>query len=501
MHNVVLQITKKLVDRLPANQNYLSPDELDKFGIPDFVLKRIRIELENNMLGSLDITKTDWVDMNSPEAKTAWKDFVDVIIDKTRLPMSYASSVFENCLDDIISILSEPRKNIPRLIFDQETELNAEQIQKRSEIIVVYDYLAQALIRYMNKKGLETLSKDKAARIITQLDIRLTENLGPLNWAQTLDPLFELTDDAVDSELLRRFFEEKGKTVWADRFDKETQLVTKARIINILTRPENEEISSSSSHIEDEPEVLERESEKMESLSDSIPEFTESPHVEEKANEIEEFTDTQRKTDDVLSDDHVSSQRNDTAGISAENQKETSKKEEEHSELLENKKNESVLGTSVDEDEIPIWKRFISDKKKDESLLKKFDRNNLMAGDNDSGKTLADKLAESQSDKTINNTSGAKHKVDNYTRRKDQFIFLYNTVKDQEILFIKRLFRGDQEDFMEAIDLISQCQTWQEASKYISTEIFRKNMINIYSEIAIDFTDRLQSYFLEKSKN
>jgi len=38
---------------------------------------------------------------------------------------------------------------------------------------------------------------------------------------------------------------------------------------------------------------------------------------------------------------------------------------------------------------------------------------------------------------------------------------------------------------------------WKSASQYLEKEIFNKNRIDIYSEIAVDFTDYLHSYFME----
>ncbi|NIT57007.1 MAG: hypothetical protein GWN00_12455, partial [Aliifodinibius sp.] len=49
-----------------------------------------------------------------------------------------------------------------------------------------------------------------------------------------------------------------------------------------------------------------------------------------------------------------------------------------------------------------------------------------------------------------------------------------------------------------AIEDIAAYDSWQDVSKYIEKDIFKRNLVDMYSEAAVDFTDRLQSYFLEK---
>ena len=71
-------------------------------------------------------------------------------------------------------------------------------------------------------------------------------------------------------------------------------------------------------------------------------------------------------------------------------------------------------------------------------------------------------------------------------------------LSNDEKLFVEEIFRGSDRAFDQAIEDIAAYDSWRDVSKYIEKDIFKRNLVDMYSEAAVDFTDRLQSYFLEK---
>jgi len=55
--------------------------------------------------------------------------------------------------------------------------------------------------------------------------------------------------------------------------------------------------------------------------------------------------------------------------------------------------------------------------------------------------------------------------------------------------FIKKLFKGNEYEYDDAIAEINKKKNWREASVYIDTEVFERNKIDEYSSDAIYFTD------------
>jgi len=63
--------------------------------------------------------------------------------------------------------------------------------------------------------------------------------------------------------------------------------------------------------------------------------------------------------------------------------------------------------------------------------------------------------------------------------------------------FVREIFNDSEKSYQNALAEISKCEDWKSASRYIEEKIFSKNMIDMYSDEAVDFTDKLQSYFKE----
>lgn len=68
---------------------------------------------------------------------------------------------------------------------------------------------------------------------------------------------------------------------------------------------------------------------------------------------------------------------------------------------------------------------------------------------------------------------------------------------DREV-FVDEIFRGSERAFDEAIEDIAAYDSWRGVSEYIEKNVFKRNLVDMYSEAAVDFTDRLQTYFLKK---
>ncbi|MTI89215.1 MAG: hypothetical protein FH748_14765 [Balneolaceae bacterium] len=68
-------------------------------------------------------------------------------------------------------------------------------------------------------------------------------------------------------------------------------------------------------------------------------------------------------------------------------------------------------------------------------------------------------------------------------------------LKAKQKVFIKYLFGGSKKAYGKALKEIDEFEDWSKASGYLREEIFKRNNIDMFSEDAIEFTDRLQAYF------
>jgi hypothetical protein len=69
--------------------------------------------------------------------------------------------------------------------------------------------------------------------------------------------------------------------------------------------------------------------------------------------------------------------------------------------------------------------------------------------------------------------------------------------KDRE-RFISKIFGNSEANYEKALNRVAGSESWKDAARLIEKEVFGKHGIDLFDEVAVDFTDRLQSYF---SKN
>jgi hypothetical protein len=238
MQHLTEEVTRRLVSRLPETKAYYSLSDLHDFQIPSFMINRIELELRRNLADSIVPPATDWANMDSSNVKVSWENFLKAIHEQVRLPRSFANSVFEVCVADILELLSQPRKHMTEVIFGASKELKFEEIRQSANLITVYHYLPDALIKYMHRKQLPSITKERAQQILVLVDEKITSAYTPLNWAQLIDPFYVLLGEAIETELLRQFFADKGKDRWAEFFDKEHDDISRTRFIEVLSMPE-----------------------------------------------------------------------------------------------------------------------------------------------------------------------------------------------------------------------------------------------------------------------
>jgi hypothetical protein len=237
MERIQRTITEKLLNKLPSDLEYVDPQWLGGFGIPGFLVERVKYELNKNLGDSIVPPKTDWADMNAKPVRAAWVRFIEAIEAEIRLPSAYAESVIESAVGDVLGILVEPRKNLPDYLFGNDKTLDFREASERAETIVVYTHFGQHLPNYMRRKQLDFIDRERFSSFISQLDEKLTAQYSPLNWAQLLAPLFELNNQLVDTELLVRFFRDKNRALLAALFERPDGAINQTQFIEMLSAP------------------------------------------------------------------------------------------------------------------------------------------------------------------------------------------------------------------------------------------------------------------------
>ncbi len=84
--------------------------------------------------------------------------------------------------------------------------------------------------------------------------------------------------------------------------------------------------------------------------------------------------------------------------------------------------------------------------------------------------------------------------LDDAARELEQRIFGQTPAPHREA-YVRQLFKGSTEDYRQILRRIDRAASWSEASQIIAQDVFRANQINIYSDVAVTFTDAVEASF------
>ncbi|MDX1672741.1 MAG: hypothetical protein R3211_10400, partial [Balneolaceae bacterium] len=548
-----------------------------------------------------------WANMEAPAVKKAWQLFVNAIQSEVRMPAGDAGEVVRGALEEAMEMLIRPRHKIPEVLFEEREELSYDELLERLDRIVIYRHFATLLPRYMERKELDRLSKEQCREVIARTDEKTTEHYSPLNWSQVLEPLFNLLDDTIDTDILGLFFEDHNMTRFARHFRSMEGEISKIRFIEELSSPklldtegfdqaEKEQLElekqknialeelEKSKQIEKETDIAagteEEEDEKIEKEDEPVQEGeaavdeeepeeeeleSDAPAGEEERPEADEEADTREKVEAVFGTEPADEQQepDQLEPEDLEDQEPTEPEEEPDSEEVEEEPEEEPEFAEnpilthfhetrkkkgrifeVDEEDESINKLFKSDEeKKREQITESYSLNDIFgqgienqAGPGESsgpseeqpvpdeGRPAREQVTEEGDE---SETPMWKRFLPDEDEGQQQPFGLSadtetpaaepaqerqksgNRVQLEEILdlfegekerFVDTIFRGSERAFDEAMEELAEKDNWRSASRFIEQEVFKRNLVDMYSEDAVDFTDLLQTYFLKKTE-
>jgi len=548
MHQSVENIIDKLMGAVKADKPYYSLKDFLSAGFPSFIVERIRIEVNEKLKKEFELDQTDWANTDQQLVIDAWKDFQQALFANSRIPKDKFYGITSRVITDIVKVYLEPRQHMADYIYKGEDELGYEELLSRTEKLTIYKHFGRAIPLYMKKRKLKTLEKKRCKLLIHNLDANLVASYSAKEWAQALELLFILFGGKIDAKLIQLFFEDKGLFLTAKAFNELDEEITKERFIEILSYPDlldvklqekfrdqfQEELLAQKNRFDqpDEEEV-EQIDEKEQRLLDGFfgdyneagpqmtdeesfnalfkseqkdktifEEFEEAPDAEEISKSIKKG----EQTDEIKKFRHnlvtvLDQAANSFKNLSKEEQeKEKQKEEEEKKARAEKRKAEKEKKVSeaeedeMDEfiveepdedliaedsdDEEPMWQQFLRPDQMDVLMGgKKSSDDDLLIDE----ETLVDSLMDEE---------GSENEEIDTPDLKD---FLMG----REKLFIKEIFRGKKKKYTEFLNKIQALGTWDEASDFLEKNVFSENDVDMFSETAVDFTDKLQSYFNE----
>jgi len=238
MKEIAKHITDELITKITAVKDQYTPKDLLKAGFPLPLVEHVRITLERRIFEELRMPRLDWLNTDNKLVREAWDDFVSIARSHSWVPNDYLYQFLNRAVEEILLIYLQPRANLTDFIFEADDELTYDEIIFRTERLTIYKYFASALPMYMEKKDLETISKDRCRLLIRNLDSKLTASYQSSDWLQKLELLFRFFDDRVDPRLFVLFFEDKEMDDLAKAFLGLEKPLNRSEFIEVIDAPE-----------------------------------------------------------------------------------------------------------------------------------------------------------------------------------------------------------------------------------------------------------------------
>jgi hypothetical protein len=235
MNKTIREASTYLTGLLPPDSNFYTADDLLRLGMPDFIVRRIKVEVADRLSKSMVVPSTDWLDMERTVASTAWKQFKETVRGEAHLPRNHAAEIIDYVVIETVELIVTPRRRVIEWLFGHTQEASIGEVRQRSQYVTINRYLIDSLIRYMERKDFPTITRVAAVDVIKTVDNRYVSGFTPLSWAQLIDPLFQLTRNRVDSDLIHDFFMDKGREDLAALFPEESSRIERVHLIERLS--------------------------------------------------------------------------------------------------------------------------------------------------------------------------------------------------------------------------------------------------------------------------
>lgn len=503
------QLFQHLLDRFPGDRDY-ARGALYAEGMPPLVAGLLGRTLDRWLEHELDSLESRWFDFNDPAVRAARAELVVALSRTARVPRGAWAETLKYAVGLVVRHLVIPARALTDATFEGGFDpLPRDAVRARIHMFDAYSYLPEIADAWLTQKRPETLTPDSLHDLLRRIDKRVCQDYNVEDWLQLLAPLFALvhvlpSQRGIPPDLLATFFRAKGKKEIADRFEVTGKPLDEFALAEFLRdaiaeapasaptpvdatpKPEPEpvretpDISEPSEDVEDIPVAIDDEDDSEQHQLDLDDFSPETGEIESEAIIVEESPGSKRVGDETLfaeSGSDVDESKIDT-------------------DVLNLDEEEAPEG---DDEPLPLWKRYTSNPPEAVVPPPTQTTNNangttgtplwqrFLSGLRGSTSAEEAPVTDVAENAPITSTTPL---LDDLERE----ILGENAHKNRR-KYVRELFRGDESAYATVLQRLSTCRTWSQASQIIAQDIFRKYEIDIYSDVAVAFTNSANKKF------
>lgn len=523
---------------------YFTFEQLSTLDLHPAILNYISAEIDYIIFEDRQKLLRDSIFDYSGEKIAYYFSLINDEIKKTkRLSFEYISKLILHASSFTINYLVRPKWTLKKFIYDEGEHRTSGEIKQILNYVYYYNYLKKILISYINSKKILSLNLQEFEELLDKIDkIGVETNLSnilstALNSMADFFNIGELQKNKIPLQAIELFLEEKNleQHLRRIRIAFGDDLTIKCSI-NDIQKEFNAVLTEEEQFEETEQPQLKTIEEPVEPTDEiKIKEPEEDIYEEDSFEEnITELENTETNFEEELNEENEDIQKSEE--LESENLSEAEKNEDEiqitykpqkfrirvdkdneiepidesEEEIENQEEDEQQQDESVSqEEEVTISTKFFDDKNliKDEheELLNEEEeldkeKNKIEEADNHDTLESIFKISdetiyseEESQEPELNETIEKNLSEEN--KKKTKSININELLEDKEITkIIETIFDYDIEDFSNILELISNCNSIEEANQIIDKALLNRNLSSNSKE-AEQFKSIISEYF------
>jgi len=409
-------------------------------GIRHFLLSTLerRAELEASQLLK---TRSEWFDETDEEYLSVIQQTVLALRHSAKFPVEEWSRAVRQAAESVLEYLVSPTQALTEFIFsDGSGSISTIDLQRRAGYFSDYPYITKSVDAFLSRRNELRITRSEFESTLSHLDSQITTTYEIGSWMSLLRPLVSLigitgqASEGIPVDFAVHFFESKRQNAIAEAIAS----AAFQHHAKMITTSSLETIIRSQLSVIAEAEIAQKtlfDVENPEPLEDAAPKEEATP----------EATDAPTPLWKRFQMDEEEDSGEDNSGKSDE----------------------------------PLWKKFES---------KKADPTQTSSSEVES-EGRPDRQT-SQDQEPEDEPIPVFEAVDSTVER-----IVLGAAVERRDRYVRDLFQSDEKTFCHVLDQLAASPDWTSASAIIADQVFRPFQVDIYSEIAVDFTDAVESRY------
>lgn len=527
--------------------------------LPVYLREHIWDRVQERFKASIRPSNEHWIQWDDAQLRQKWEDFLHVAAQTIQVPREDVIKLGQEFVQTWVPILVEPGEYLVHWLYGEKVEMEAKDMEDKCQELLFFPELKNLIPLYLQRKELHVLSKVRASQIIQQLYTKLVEKFDWDRWERELETLYQVSCRRdIPSDWLGMYFDDRGLSEWSHKLPPGNLTVNqlldilKSPVSQIVNQESGSEIvEESSQEIEGErnpPDLDSESSMRHEPAAERDHMF--KPESDEESEEpgtppLLWVADEQEEEEDHLHPDSLASlfmktepqsedQEGDSVSIETPlDDVETEGLDDVETEVknpinneVKTQKEDSIFGNEDWLSGDSISSKSSADHSISQELSGMFDDEESLfnrpikkAPSDESeeeveNETLTSSVfGDSSSTPSASSTTSAYEEQDSYSswqeesevdsldtstweeKNEKQVNRLAEALKKNRKKYIKKLFKGSEEDYLDVLEKLESKFIWPKVVSCLQKEVIPDYEIDMTTKIMVQFTDELEKYF------